>query len=79
MHVSTSINHRSWQPGDNQVNKKETIIEQENPCDSEIPEWLQEFREILEDDEIPVQEGSHVSSSHEAFFWVHIQEKWEFG
>ena len=33
---------------------------------SEVPEWLQEFREILvDDDEIPVQGGSHASSSHE--------------
>ena len=47
--------------------KKETTIERGNPCgDSEIPEWLQEFREILVDDEIPVQEDSHASSSHEA-------------
>ena len=30
------------------------------------PEWLQEFRENLVDDEIPLQEGSHASSSHEA-------------
>ena len=37
-----------------------------NPCDdSEIPEWLQEFRENLVDDEIPLQGGSHASSSHE--------------
>ena len=34
--------------------------------DSEIPEWLQEFRENLVDDEILVQGGSHASSSHEA-------------
>ena len=34
--------------------------------DSEIPEWLQEFRENLVDDEIPLQGGSHASSSHEA-------------
>ena len=34
-------------------NKKETTIERGNPSDSEIPEWLQEFREILVDDEIP--------------------------
>ena len=27
------------------------------PCDSEIPEWLQEFRENLVDDEIPLQGG----------------------
>ena len=32
---------------------------------SEIPEWLQEFRENLVDDEIPVQGDSHASSSHE--------------
>ena len=32
---------------------------------SEIPEWLQEFREIEVDDEIPLQGGSHASSSHE--------------
>ena len=36
-------------------NKKETTIERRNPSDSEIPEWLQEFREILVDDEIPLQ------------------------
>ena len=33
---------------------------------SEIPEWLQEFREILVDDEIPQHRDSHASSSHEA-------------
>ena len=33
---------------------------------SEIPEWLQEFRENSVDDEIPEQGGSHASSSHEA-------------
>ena len=47
------------------TNKKETTIERGNPCDSEIPEWLQEFRENLADDEIPLQGGSHASSSHE--------------
>ena len=46
--------------------KKETPIEWRNPSDSEIPEWLQEFRENLVDDEIPSQGGSHASSSHEA-------------
>ena len=30
-----------------------------------IPEWLQEIRENLVDDEIPLQGGSHASSSHE--------------
>ena len=33
---------------------------------SQIPEWLQEFRENLVDDEIPKHEDSHASSSHEA-------------
>ena len=32
---------------------------------SEIPEWLQEFRENLVDDEIPVHGDSHANSSHE--------------
>ena len=47
--------------------KKETPIERGNLCDDpEIPEWLQEFRENLEDNESPLQGGSHASSSHEA-------------
>ena len=33
----------------------------------EIPEWLQEFREFLVDDEIPEHGDSHASSSHEVF------------
>ena len=45
--------------------KTETTIERGNPSDSEIPEWLQEVREILLDDEIPFQGFSHASSSHE--------------
>ncbi len=48
------------------TNKKETTIERCNPLDSEIPEWLQEFKENLVDDEIPLQGDSHASSSHEA-------------
>ena len=28
-------------------NKKETTIERGNPLESEIPEWLQEFRENM--------------------------------
>ena len=50
-----------------ETKKKETPIEQGNPCvDLEIPEWLQEFRENLVDDEIPLQGGSHASFSYEA-------------
>ena len=51
------------------TNKKETTIKRGSPLcsdDPEIPEWLQEFRENLVDDEIPLQGGSHASSSHEA-------------
>ena len=49
------------------TNKKETPVERGNLCgDSEIPVWLQEIKEILVDDEIPLQGGSHASSFHEA-------------
>ena len=57
--VSTSVDDRSGQPD-------ETTIERSNPLDSEIPEWLQEFKENLVDDEIPVHGDSHASSSREA-------------
>ena len=69
--VSNSVDDGSGQPDETQANKipkpskKETTIERGNLLDSEIPEWLQEFREILVDDEIPLQGGSHASSSHE--------------
>ena len=33
---------------------------------SDIPEWLQEIRENLEDDRVPEHRDSHASSSHEA-------------
>ena len=55
------------------TNQKEPKREQGDPlftdsgrASSEIPEWLQEFREILVDDEIPEHGDSHASSSHEA-------------
>ena len=57
--VSELVDDRSGQPD-------ETTIERGNPLNSEIPEWLQEFRENLVDDEIPVHGDSHASSSHEA-------------
>ena len=57
--VSELVDDRSGKP-------EETTIERGNPLDSEIPEWLQEFRENLVDDEIPVHGNSHASSSHEA-------------
>ena len=44
-------------------NKKETTIERRNLCDdSEIPEWLQEFRENLVDERVPEHRDSHASS-----------------
>ena len=71
--VSELVDDRTGEPVETQANqipkqnKKETTIERGNLCDdSEIPEWLQEFRENLVDDEIPLQGGSHASSSHEA-------------
>ena len=67
--VSNSVDDRSGQPDETQANKipkpnkKETTIERGNSCgDSEIPEWLQEFKENLVDDEIPVHGGSHEAS-----------------
>ena len=40
-------------------------IERGNPLCSDIPEWLQEFRENMVDDEIPERVDSHASCSHE--------------
>ena len=37
-----------------------------DPCHSDIPEWLQEFRENLVDDRVPERRDSHASSSHES-------------
>ena len=74
MPASNSVDDRSGKPAETQANQnpktnqKETTIERGNPLNSEIPEWLQEFREILVDDEIPVHGGSNASSSHEVSF-----------
>ena len=46
-------------------NKDETTIERRDPLCSDIPEWLQEFRENLVDDRVPEHRDSHASSSHE--------------
>ena len=69
--VSNLVDDGSRQPDGIQANKnpktnkKETTVERGNSLNSEIREWLQEFRRNLVDDEIPLQEGSHASSSHE--------------
>ena len=59
--VSELVDDRTGEPVENQANqipkqnKKETTIERCNLCDDpEVPEWLQEFRENLVDDEIPL-------------------------
>ena len=71
MPVSEFVDDRSEQPVVHQVNqnpkpnKKEPKIERDDPLCSEIPEWLQEFRENLVDNEIPEHGDSHASSSHE--------------
>ena len=52
---------KNQKPNKNENHK----IERGNPLYSEIPEWLQEFRENLVDDEIPEHGDSHASSSHE--------------
>ena len=50
-----------------QRERGDTLLrERGDPFYSEIPEWLQEFRENLVDDEIPEHGDSHASSSHEA-------------
>ena len=55
--VSELVDDRTGKPVETQankipkINKQETTIERGNLCDdSEIPEWLQDFREILVDD-----------------------------
>ena len=56
--VSELVDDRSGKP-------EETTIDRDNSLNSEIPEWLQEFRENLVDDENPFQGDSHASSSPE--------------
>ena len=70
--MSTSVDDRSGRPDVDQANKtqkpnkKEPKRERSDPLYSEILEWLQEFRENLVDDDIPVHGDSHASSSHES-------------
>ena len=40
--------------------------ERADPFYSDVPEWLQEFRENLVDDRVPERRDSHASSSHES-------------
>ena len=43
-------------------------VERSDPLYSDLPEWLQEFRENLGDDRVPLCRDSHASSSHEPSF-----------
>ena len=69
--VSTNVDDRTGQPFVDQANqtpktnKKETKIERDNPLCSDIPEWLQEFRENLVDESVPKHRDSHACSPHE--------------
>ena len=73
--VSVSSNHvEGWarwdlltKPTKNPKPKKneDHDLERGDPSNSDIPEWLQEFRENLADDRVPERRDSHASSSHE--------------
>ena len=83
--VSNSVDDRSGRPDDTQANKhpktnkEETTIERGDPLYSEIPERLQEFRENLVDDEIPVHGDSHASSSHGASLEPILERREDLG
>ena len=86
--VSEFVDDSSGRPDETQANKtpktnkKETTITRGDPLcsdNSEIPEWLQEFRENLVDDEIPLQGGSHASSSHEASLEPIVKRREDLG
>ena len=86
--VSELVDDSSGRPDETQANKipktnkKETTIARGDPLcsdNSEIPEWLQEFRENLVDDEIPLQGGSHASSSHEVSLELTTKRREDLG
>ena len=86
--VSELVDDSSGRPDETQANetlktnKKETTIERSDPLcsdNSEIPEWLQEFRENLVDDAIPLRGSSHASSSHEASLEPTIKRREDLG
>ena len=90
--VSTTVDERSRRPDIDQANenpkptKKEPKRERGDPlfadssrASSEIPEWLQEFRENLVDDESPEHGDSHASSFHEASLEPILKRREDFG
>ena len=83
--MSTKVDDRSGRPDDTQANKnpktnkEETTIERGESLYSEIPEWLQEFKENLVDDEVPEHGDSHASSSHEVSLEPTIKRREDLG
>ena len=63
-YCSTSSSSSSSSPSLNE-RRDPLLKERRDPLYSEIPEWLQEFKENLVDDEVPEHRDSHASSSHE--------------
>ena len=54
-------------------------LERSDLLNSDIREWLQEFRENLVDERVPEHRDSHASSSHEPSSEPTLQEKCGFG
>ena len=54
-------------------------LERGDPLCSDIPEWLQEFRENLVDDRVPERRDSHASSSHEVSLEPTFKRREELG
>ena len=83
--VSTCVDVRTVQPVVDQANKipetnkKGNQDRTGNPLCSDIPEWLQELWENLVDDEIPLQGGSHASSSHEVSVELTLKRREDLG
>ena len=61
--VSSSHVERT-ERGDPLTKHENHDTERSDPLYSEIPEWLQEFRENLVDDRVPERRDTHASSSH---------------
>ena len=49
-------------------------LERRDLSNSDIPEWLQEFRENLVDDRVPERRDSHASSSHEPSLELRLRD-----
>ena len=47
------------------IERGDPLFTDSSHASSEIPVWLQEFREDLVDDEVPERRDSHASSFHE--------------